>query len=196
MSGRVAWGVVVCLISPLVMGCANSAGMIRGQSPSHEQTAAPSSAVQQVSHNPFDKHKPPHWSRDHHGPVYHGTLVEHAGPGCENGSCNNGSCPGGNCPGGNCYGGDCNGGNCPSGDCYGNDCNGSCDDNCGHGRHCKGHGPWYPTHKTYFSYRPPQGDGCHPQGLVYPQQNTPAPVVQYPYYTVKGPDDFFLDNDG
>ena len=28
-------------------------------------------------------------------------------------------------------------------------------------------------------------------GLVYPPQNGPPAVVQYPYYTVKGPTDFF-----
>ncbi len=30
-----------------------------------------------------------------------------------------------------------------------------------------------------------------PQGLSYPPANQPASVVQYPYYTLKGPDDFF-----
>lgn len=30
-----------------------------------------------------------------------------------------------------------------------------------------------------------------PQGLNYPPQNAMPGVVQYPYYTVKGPDDFF-----
>ena len=31
-----------------------------------------------------------------------------------------------------------------------------------------------------------------PQGLSYPQDNMPAPIVQYPYYPVKGPSDFFM----
>ena len=44
----------------------------------------------------------------------------------------------------------------------------------------------YPTHVHSFSYYPPKD-------LVYPQPNTPAAVIQYPYYTVKGPDDFFLN---
>ena len=30
-----------------------------------------------------------------------------------------------------------------------------------------------------------------PQGIVYPQRNQPAGVINYPYYTVKGPTDFF-----
>lgn len=48
---------------------------------------------------------------------------------------------------------------------------------------------WRPTHHNYFSY-------SEPTGLVYPPANQPPAVVQYPYYTVKGPDDFFLDRDG
>ena len=43
---------------------------------------------------------------------------------------------------------------------------------------------WQPTHHLWYKYN-------HPQNLVYPQDNTPAAVVQYPYYTCKGPDDFF-----
>ena len=31
-----------------------------------------------------------------------------------------------------------------------------------------------------------------PKHLSYPQENFPAPVVQYPYYTHKGPSDFFM----
>ena len=46
---------------------------------------------------------------------------------------------------------------------------------------------WYPTHQHTFDYRAPQG-------LVYPPANQPAAVVQYPYYTLKGPDDFFLNH--
>ncbi|HID22559.1 MAG TPA: hypothetical protein EYP14_09175 [Planctomycetaceae bacterium] len=45
---------------------------------------------------------------------------------------------------------------------------------------------WYPTHHHTYCYK-------RPQGLVYPPQNQPAAVVQYPYYTVKGPTDFFYD---
>ena len=39
-------------------------------------------------------------------------------------------------------------------------------------------------HDYKWSYKPPQG-------LVYPPRNQPAGVIQYPYYTVKGPTDFF-----
>ncbi|MBW3539691.1 MAG: hypothetical protein KY476_05420 [Planctomycetes bacterium] len=53
-----------------------------------------------------------------------------------------------------------------------------------HGVYDPGDG-WYPTHHHWFRYN-------HPQGLVYPPPNQPPAVVQYPYYTTKGPDDFFL----
>lgn len=34
----------------------------------------------------------------------------------------------------------------------------------------------------------------YPRDLRYPAANQPAGVVVYPYYTVKGPDDFFLND--
>jgi hypothetical protein len=55
-----------------------------------------------------------------------------------------------------------------------------------HGNHSRGGGHGHhPTHYHWFSYE-------QPRNLVYPPANTPAAVVQYPYYTLKGPDDFFL----
>jgi hypothetical protein len=61
----------------------------------------------------------------------------------------------------------------PSGTMYGS---GYCQPSCGHG--------WAPTHYHTFEYR-------QPKNLVYPPANQPAAVVQYPYYTVKGPSCFF-----
>ena len=43
----------------------------------------------------------------------------------------------------------------------------------------------HPTHYHWMSYRAPTN-------LVYPPAFAPAPVVQYPYYTLKGPSDYFL----
>ena len=54
---------------------------------------------------------------------------------------------------------------------------------CGCGR-C-GQGGWAPTHHHTFEYK-------QPTNLVYPPANQPASVVQYPYYTLKGPSDFFM----
>jgi len=48
--------------------------------------------------------------------------------------------------------------------------------------------PFHPVHRNYYSYSPPKG-------LSWPDQNQPTAVVQYPYYTIKGPTDFFYDPD-
>ncbi len=58
-----------------------------------------------------------------------------------------------------------------------------------HGRmlhHGKQHlnSPLHPVHRNYVDYRAPRN-------LSYPEQNTPAATVQYPYYTLRGPTDFF-----
>jgi len=67
----------------------------------------------------------------------------------------------------------CNGGqNCPNGGCR--HCGCGCD---------QGHG--CPDHYYTYSYK-------EPKNLVYPQQQLPAGMVQYPYYTLRGPTDFFM----
>lgn len=43
----------------------------------------------------------------------------------------------------------------------------------------------YPRHHHTYDYKAPQN-------LSYPPATQQAPVVQYPYYTVKGPSDFFM----
>lgn len=46
---------------------------------------------------------------------------------------------------------------------------------------------WYPRHHhTYFYDVPDDGE------YVYPPTFQPPAVVQYPYYTVRGPSDFFM----
>ena len=55
--------------------------------------------------------------------------------------------------------------------------------------------------RTYWSEDQPRGafHGGHyhtfeykaPQDLRYPDPNQPPPVTQYPYYTLRGPTDFF-----
>ena len=47
------------------------------------------------------------------------------------------------------------------------------------------HGHGLRQHRHWFTYD-------QPTDLRYPAANSPAPIVQYPYYTVKGPSDFFL----
>lgn len=51
--------------------------------------------------------------------------------------------------------------------------------------HCGKHYKQKPTHYTTYDYK-------WPQNLVYPQYGAPAGAVQYPYYTFRGPTDFFM----
>jgi len=56
-----------------------------------------------------------------------------------------------------------------------------------HGPKCKGLCHHYPAHHHSSTYITPNWNK-----LQYPSNNLPAGLVQYPYYTHKGPDDFFL----
>jgi hypothetical protein len=49
-------------------------------------------------------------------------------------------------------------------------------------KHC-GHG--CPKHYTTYQYK-------WPENMVYPPNVLPAGMVQYPYYTLRGPTDFFM----
>ena len=55
-----------------------------------------------------------------------------------------------------------------------------------------GSGDWYPTHHHSYRYIGPKSGDCRNPQPVYPNATLPAGFVQYPYYTLKGPDDFFL----
>ena len=63
---------------------------------------------------------------------------------------------------------------------FGNACPADGCPQCGHG--C--------LHKFPHHYQTYQYDW--PQNQVYPQQGVPSGVVQYPYYTLRGPTDFFM----
>ena len=56
-----------------------------------------------------------------------------------------------------------------------------------HGPKCQGLCHHYPAHHHSSTYITP-----NPNKLRYPPNNLPTGLVQYPYYTHKGPDDFFL----
>ena len=45
--------------------------------------------------------------------------------------------------------------------------------------------PFHPVHRNFHTY-------SAPQGLMYPSNDTPAATYQYPYYTLRGPTDFFM----
>jgi hypothetical protein len=65
-------------------------------------------------------------------------------------------------------------------------------------------GNYEPHHRFWSHYTPPDAgccclhspfpcSTCGDHGpLVYPPNPTPGAIVQYPYYTCKGPDDFFF----
>lgn len=48
-----------------------------------------------------------------------------------------------------------------------------------------GGGNWGPQHRIFYTYH-------HPTDLRYPPPQVPAAIVQYPYYTNRGPTDFFM----
>ena len=59
-------------------------------------------------------------------------------------------------------------------------------------------GVWVPRHVHNYSYDAPEGL-LYPPGANNPNapgRMGPMPAVQYPYYTTKGPDDYFHDRDG
>jgi len=57
-----------------------------------------------------------------------------------------------------------------------------------HGADCQGAGcnlPFHPVHRNFHTYQAPQN-------LMYPPENAAPAQVQYPYYTFRGPTDFFM----
>jgi hypothetical protein len=126
-------------------------------------------------------------------PVAYAGGGSHPGAACENGApCENGYCEDRDCHQGFCFG-DCLYGHGQHGHahcdyCKGRGCphckgTGYRDGGAGHAGHGDG-GQWAPTHLYHHMYK-------IPQGMVYPQNPTPGAITVYPYYTHKGPDDFF-----
>ena len=101
-----------------------------------------------------------------------GGPTQHDHGQCQNGMCNSGPSvygQAGNCPpGAACQG---QGGMCNHGMCQG-------------GAGCNV--PFHPVHRNFHTYDAPQG-------LMYPPENAAPAQVQYPYYTLRGPTDFFME---
>jgi len=121
-------------------------------------------ALQQAS---FGYNGPVHETMHEH---YTGTDISHytVDSGAMGGSCPSGyGCPpcGQGCPVGGCPGGACGHGHCGG---------------CGNGQAACGG----PHHGYSFAYE-------YPNDLSYPPSNVPGGAVVYPYYTHKGPSDFF-----
>ena len=64
---------------------------------------------------------------------------------------------------------------CPSGQCQSGQCNGSCMNL-----------PFQPVHRNFHTYDVPGN-------LRYPNQQLGPATYQYPYYTTRGPTDFFWE---
>jgi hypothetical protein len=214
MSTRLTTGLLACLMASIFVGCVSSPeSLIRGQSPAYPMPAGANSghgfgAYSQGVPFPFNGllGKATQSSVQSHVDAYYGNGGSSAyGPGgypvsasyagggvysgadceggatCENGYCQDPSCRPG-CQQGYCFMGClhgqnccqyCNGQGCPH--CHGN----------GYGNgYGNGGGQWAPTHLYAHKYQ-------IPQGMVYPQNPTPGAITVYPYYTHKGPDDFF-----
>jgi hypothetical protein len=45
--------------------------------------------------------------------------------------------------------------------------------------------PFHPVHRNFHTY-------SVPDGLMYPPENQAPAMYQYPYYTLRGPTDFFM----
>ena len=129
---------------------------------------------------------------------------------CSTGNCNTGDCQSGNC---HLAGGSCN--SCQAGPyaygngakCVGDGCNGECG---GHGGVCgvcgdggcrtgciPGRLGWQQGGHDYSAHLQPGCLGHHAGDALNSRPFTPGPptaTVGYPYYTVRGPRDFLLDN--
>ncbi|MFG0334584.1 MAG: hypothetical protein ACF8TS_14605 [Maioricimonas sp. JB049] len=169
MHRRVALNWAACALLAAACGCGTAPQVVRGQSPA--PIADP--AVTPVSHAAHGGHAISPASSNHYGwpheaaanHLYQQQVSFHnasAHPGYAGAGGPSGYCPPGGHPG--LPGGL---GHCPHG-CH------------PHGCH---HKP-IPTHHHSYSYH-------RPRDLVYPPPSVPGGAVVYPYYTHKGPSDFF-----
>lgn len=161
MPFRVMFKGAVLGLAITACGCGTTGLVTRGQDP---HAAAPGQFQTQAT--------PTGMIRDHISGTQTTYYTDGNGVGerIRRASCQNQSCPpgGGSCPPSYGYGGSCPHGfhgGCPS---------------CGLGRAPD----WYPKHHFSYSY-------SVPNDLTYPQQNAVGGAIVYPYYTHRGPSDFF-----
>ena len=162
MNTRTAFGLAMCLLAPAVTGCINYPCAVRGQSPAYDPSCPPGYGPAEMGGQMYPGHM---------GGQVHGGHM-----------------------GGYGYAGD--GGYAPRfqdrlgyyGQHLGNTLIPQ-HDHMGHyttgGSHDYRGPGWYPTHHHFYTYR-------REDDLVYPPAQTPGAVVQYPYYTHRGPTDFFM----
>jgi hypothetical protein len=98
-----------------------------------------------------------------------------------------GGCPGGHCAGGHCAGGHCGGGHFGHG--HGGAHHG------GYGQGGYGHGGYaHHGHGPHGTPGFPHHHGHHRDREYVGPQGPQTAQVAYPYYTIRGPRDFLLDN--
>lgn len=179
---RATWAALCAagIAAGMLSGCQSAAVTTRGQSPSGEVVPAghhhtPLKAAKSELADCYHEHH--NTSTQYYsagGPGGHGA---HGGQFCPPGA-GSGYCPPGGaygpygatqCPPGGAY--------CPHGAGAG-----LCPHGCRHGG--SGEAAWAPRHGYSYSYE-------KPNDLVYPPANSTGGTVVYPYYTHKGPSDFF-----
>ena len=131
-----------------------------------------------------------------------GCMQHNLRGGCASGGCTSGTCSSGGCSTGSCNSGTCNSGQCGSGcgllgklkcNLCGTACGGAC------GRTGCQTGPlgWQQGGLDYSSHLQPGLLGHDAPKALNSRPFTPGPPsaqVGYPYYTVRGPRDFLVDN--
>jgi hypothetical protein len=173
MNRQLAWGMAAVLaVCGAGLGCAQSGKTVRGQSPVPEVAPVPAEATfgpiigSAPGYGEFKKHPKHHDFKTF--PQFHDNHFGYEGgyyAGPEGYYTTHKSKA-------YVYGGDAGGcPHCQNGmACPPNGC-----PHCGHG--C-------PHHHHSYQYK-------WPENLVYPQGPVPAAMIQWPYYTLRGPTDFF-----
>ena len=135
-----------------------------------------------------------------------GCLHHNTRGGCSSGHCSSGNCNSGPCSTGTCNSGTCNGGGCHGscgggtgllGKLRGNQCGGACGGTCGRPGCVAGPLGWQQGGLDYSSHLQPGLMGHNAPAALNNRPFVPGPPaaqVGYPYYTVRGPRDFLVDN--
>lgn len=167
MFARLTTGVVCCLMVSSFVGCFSfQRNLIRGQSPTEIQDGTAVEGDTFVQDNTFQPRDPRTWVKSENGLPFpfNNRITDWQVNSMRRKVPGQYYCP----------------------DCYKN----------GEGPHWNGtewcyedgtpYYGWAPTHTYQHQYR-------IPKNLVYPDANTGAGVIVYPYYTHKGPDCFFAN---
>jgi hypothetical protein len=188
MSIKASWGLTVLLAATALVGCGQSRPLVRGQSP----TTSPAVAYPADAEGPIIGSAPGYAEQMHPSYTGHGGHDFRVLNGIHD---NNFGYEGGYYAGPQGYytdrdrtyragsaGSTGTAGGCPACE-YGRGCPADGCPHCGCNAGC-GPGGCPQHYQTYrFNW---------PQNMVYPSNDMPPAMVQYPYYVHKGPSDFFM----